>query len=97
MPAASWPISGRAGRASPRPEDLPFRLWAVLDESVLHHVAGSPDIMREQLEHLNRLSTQPPPERARCIWNGSPATCTRRDDPTYSTTAPCTSTSRPRH
>ncbi|MEU9032587.1 helix-turn-helix transcriptional regulator [Streptomyces sp. NPDC048383] len=37
----------------------PFRLWAVLDESVLHRAVGGPDIMREQLEHLNRLSTQP--------------------------------------
>ncbi|WP_435972244.1 helix-turn-helix domain-containing protein [Streptomyces sp. Qhu_M48] len=37
----------------------PFRLWAVVDESALRRVVGSPDIMREQLEHLNRLSTQP--------------------------------------
>ncbi|MER6251947.1 helix-turn-helix transcriptional regulator [Streptomyces sp. NPDC001584] len=37
----------------------PFRLWAVLDESVLRRVVGGPDIMREQLEHLNRLNTQP--------------------------------------
>ncbi|MFD3870336.1 helix-turn-helix domain-containing protein [Streptomyces sp. NPDC058623] len=37
----------------------PFRVWAVLDESVLRRVVGSPDIMREQLEHLNRLGGQP--------------------------------------
>ncbi|MGW7315765.1 helix-turn-helix domain-containing protein [Streptomyces sp. NPDC054865] len=37
----------------------PFRLWAVLDESVLRRAVGGPDVMREQLEHLNRLSTQP--------------------------------------
>ncbi|MFF4427155.1 helix-turn-helix domain-containing protein [Streptomyces sp. NPDC001549] len=36
-----------------------FRLWAVLDESVLRRVVGGPDVMCEQLEHLNRLSTQP--------------------------------------
>ncbi|MFD6879810.1 MULTISPECIES: helix-turn-helix domain-containing protein [unclassified Streptomyces] len=37
----------------------PFRLWAVLDESVLRRVVGSPDVMCAQLEHLNHLSTQP--------------------------------------
>ncbi|MDX3525010.1 helix-turn-helix transcriptional regulator [Streptomyces sp. ID05-39B] len=37
----------------------PLRLWAVLDESALHRVVGSPEIMREQLEHLNALSTEP--------------------------------------
>ncbi|NEB29825.1 helix-turn-helix domain-containing protein [Streptomyces sp. SID14446] len=37
----------------------PLRLRAVLDESVLHRVVGSPDIMREQLEHLNALCAEP--------------------------------------
>ncbi|MET9699989.1 helix-turn-helix transcriptional regulator [Streptomyces sp. NPDC006529] len=37
----------------------PLRLWAVLDESALRRMAGSPEIMREQLEYLNRLSMQP--------------------------------------
>ncbi len=37
----------------------PLRLWAVLDESVLRRAIGSPDIMREQLEHLNALGTEP--------------------------------------
>ncbi|CAM5562372.1 helix-turn-helix domain-containing protein [Streptomyces purpurascens] len=37
----------------------PLRLWVVLDESVLRRVVGSPDIMREQLEHLNALSAEP--------------------------------------
>ncbi|MBT2545305.1 helix-turn-helix domain-containing protein [Streptomyces sp. ISL-44] len=37
----------------------PFRLWVVLDESALRRVVGSPAIMREQLEYLNHLSTQP--------------------------------------
>lgn len=37
----------------------PLRLWAVLDESMLHRVVGSPDIMREQLDHLNALATEP--------------------------------------
>ncbi|MFE9498624.1 helix-turn-helix domain-containing protein [Streptomyces collinus] len=37
----------------------PLRLWAVLDEAVLRRVVGSPDIMREQLEHLTALSAEP--------------------------------------
>jgi hypothetical protein len=37
----------------------PLRLWVVLDESALHRVVGGPDIMREQLEHLNALATEP--------------------------------------
>ncbi|GGX37627.1 helix-turn-helix domain-containing protein [Streptomyces chryseus] len=36
-----------------------LRLWAVLDESALRRVVGSPQIMREQLEFLNRLGAQP--------------------------------------
>ncbi|MFG2715060.1 helix-turn-helix domain-containing protein [Streptomyces goshikiensis] len=36
-----------------------FRLWVVLDESALHRAVGTPDVMREQLEHLNRISAQP--------------------------------------
>ncbi|MET9365682.1 helix-turn-helix transcriptional regulator [Streptomyces sp. NPDC006632] len=37
----------------------PLRLGAILDESVLHRVVGGPDIMREQLEHLNALGSEP--------------------------------------
>lgn len=37
----------------------PLRLWAVLDESALRRVVGSPDVMREQLEHLNALGAEP--------------------------------------
>ncbi|MER7981349.1 helix-turn-helix transcriptional regulator [Streptomyces sp. NPDC095817] len=37
----------------------PLRLSVVLDESVLHRVVGSPEIMREQLEHLNALGAEP--------------------------------------
>ncbi|MBT2543122.1 helix-turn-helix domain-containing protein [Streptomyces sp. ISL-44] len=36
-----------------------LRLWVVLDESALRRVVGSPKIMREQLESLNRLGAQP--------------------------------------
>ncbi|MFF1404976.1 helix-turn-helix domain-containing protein [Streptomyces sp. NPDC058294] len=37
----------------------PLRLWVVLDESALRRIIGSPDVMREQLEHLNALGTEP--------------------------------------
>jgi hypothetical protein len=37
----------------------PLRLWVVLDESVVRRGVGSPDIMREQLEHLIALSAEP--------------------------------------
>jgi hypothetical protein len=37
----------------------PLRLWVVLDESALRRVVGGPDVMREQLEHLNALGAEP--------------------------------------
>ncbi|MDG9719774.1 helix-turn-helix transcriptional regulator [Streptomyces sp. DH24] len=37
----------------------PLRLWIVLDESALRRVVGSPDVMREQLEHLKALAAEP--------------------------------------
>ncbi|MEU3491080.1 Scr1 family TA system antitoxin-like transcriptional regulator [Streptomyces massasporeus] len=39
--------------------DLPLRLKIILDESALRRLVGSPDITRNQLEHLNTLGTQP--------------------------------------
>lgn len=37
----------------------PLRLWVVLDEPALRRVVGSPAIMREQLEDLNSLGSEP--------------------------------------
>ncbi|WP_373307494.1 DUF5753 domain-containing protein [Streptomyces violaceus] len=37
----------------------PLRLCGILDESTLRRVVGGPDIMREQLEHLNALGVEP--------------------------------------
>jgi transcriptional regulator with XRE-family HTH domain len=37
----------------------PPNLWAVLDEAVLRRPAGSPAVMRAQLEHLIEVATQP--------------------------------------
>ncbi|OEJ20981.1 transcriptional regulator [Streptomyces agglomeratus] len=36
-----------------------LHLWVVLDESALRRVIGSREIMREQLQHLHTLSTEP--------------------------------------
>ncbi len=35
------------------------QLWAVIDESVLLRVLGSPAVMREQLEHLAAMAERP--------------------------------------
>ncbi|MEU5364283.1 helix-turn-helix transcriptional regulator [Streptomyces sp. NPDC005925] len=39
-------------------EDAP-QLWAVIDESVLWRVLGSPEVMREQLDHLVKMAQRP--------------------------------------
>ncbi|MFY4719913.1 helix-turn-helix domain-containing protein [Streptomyces sp. LaBMicrA B280] len=40
-------------------EKEPLRLWIVLDEAALHRVVGGKRVMREQLEHLLKLSELP--------------------------------------
>lgn len=40
-------------------EPEPPTVWSILDESVLHSTAGKPAVMREQLEHLVKLSGLP--------------------------------------
>jgi transcriptional regulator with XRE-family HTH domain len=46
-------------------EDLPIdvsqtpRVWAILDESALHRIVGSAEVMRKQREHLIMLARKP--------------------------------------
>jgi transcriptional regulator with XRE-family HTH domain len=38
--------------------DSPLRFWVVVDEAALRRVVGSRAVMREQLEHLAKMSTE---------------------------------------
>src|SRR5262249_10497372 len=40
-------------------EDEPPRLWVILDESALHRVTGSDEIMRAQLRYLAEAGSRP--------------------------------------
>lgn len=37
----------------------PLRLWTVMDAAALHRAVGTPEVMKEQLEHLVRMSELP--------------------------------------
>ncbi|MFF2101984.1 helix-turn-helix transcriptional regulator [Streptomyces sp. NPDC058202] len=71
----------------------PLRLSVVLDESVLHRVVGSPEIMREQLEHLTALgaeshiTVQVLPAQALTSSSGASRSATERT-PTHNTGRP---------
>jgi hypothetical protein len=45
-------VEARMGRQAVLTRDPPLRLWAIVDEAVLHRPVGGRDIMRDQLEHL---------------------------------------------
>ncbi|GIG91723.1 transcriptional regulator [Plantactinospora endophytica] len=37
----------------------PLRVWAIIDQSVLHRRVGSADVIRDQLQHLAKLTKSP--------------------------------------
>ncbi|MEU7322621.1 helix-turn-helix transcriptional regulator [Streptomyces griseoviridis] len=41
-----------------RTDQPPMRLWALIEEAVLARRVASPQVMREQLDHLDRFTTQ---------------------------------------
>lgn len=43
----------------PLDQEPPLRLWAIIDESALHRVAGNPQVMQGQRDHLISLAQQP--------------------------------------
>ncbi|MEU2955938.1 DUF5753 domain-containing protein [Streptomyces xanthochromogenes] len=67
------------------------RLWAVMDESALRRQVGGSDVMREQLEHLLRMSNLPnitlqilPLQDAVPAATGAPVTLLRFAEPVLS-------------
>lgn len=52
-------VQARLTRQSLLSSEQPPRLWAVIDEAVLHREVGGPDTLRAQLEHLTEQSRRP--------------------------------------
>ena len=52
-------VRGRLARQQLLFSERPPRFEAVLDESVLHRVVGSPAVMEDQLRHLAEMSARP--------------------------------------
>jgi transcriptional regulator with XRE-family HTH domain len=52
-------VTLRMDRQQVLAEPRSTRLWAVVDEAVLHHVVGSRDVLREQLTHLLDVTRRP--------------------------------------
>ncbi len=51
-------VSLRMHRQNLLAEPSSCRLWAVVDEAVLHRAVGGTDVLREQLKHLLDVTTQ---------------------------------------
>jgi transcriptional regulator with XRE-family HTH domain len=52
-------VAARMERQQILDRDQPPDLWVIIDEAVLRRTIGSPDIMREQLEHLADAARRP--------------------------------------
>jgi hypothetical protein len=51
-------VAPRIARQQRLTGDSPLALWAIIHESTLRHLVGGPDVMREQLAHLSRVTRQ---------------------------------------
>jgi transcriptional regulator with XRE-family HTH domain len=56
---AEWRVTLRKRRQKVLFQPYPPRLWAVIDESVLHRPLGGRDVLIAQIEHLLQLTTLP--------------------------------------
>jgi transcriptional regulator with XRE-family HTH domain len=52
-------VAARIGRQQILDRDQPPELWVIIDETVLRRTIGSPEIMREQLDHLAGAARRP--------------------------------------
>jgi transcriptional regulator with XRE-family HTH domain len=52
-------VQARMARQERLTGENPPRLWLVLNEGAIRRVVGGPEVMREQLAHLRRLSAMP--------------------------------------
>ena len=52
-------VLARMGRQAILDRDQPPVLWVLLDEGVLHRPVGGPEVMHDQLRHLERMSHRP--------------------------------------
>ena len=55
-------------------QEITPRLWVIMDESALHRMVGSPEVMRAQCEHLISMSKRPN-VTVQVIPNRNGATC----------------------
>jgi transcriptional regulator with XRE-family HTH domain len=52
-------VETRARRQQSITVNDPLKLWAIVDEAVLHREVGGPHVMAEQLRHLAEMASQP--------------------------------------
>ncbi|MDG4798828.1 helix-turn-helix transcriptional regulator [Micromonospora sp. WMMD1082] len=52
-------VETRAQRQTSITKDDPLKLWAIVDEAVLHREVGGPEVMVDQLRHLLDMTRQP--------------------------------------